>query len=104
MKQGNLSESKKFNFGVKFRGNMIEVKMRFKEDIAYFIITYVRTENMFWTPVTNKGMQTLYGHMNQSEFREFMRHKDYAMANRLNKQATALINKHHTVEPDELPF
>ena len=104
MKQGNLSESTKFNFGVKFRGNMIEVKMRFKFDIAEFIIEHVRLENMFYTPLSNKGMQTLYGHMNQSEFREFMRHKDFAKACRLNDQANALLAKHCIVEPDELPF
>lgn len=106
MKLGSLSEAKKFAFGFSFRGNLVEVKMRFKEDIADFVAHYVQSPNMFWTPVTNKGMVTIYGHLNQNEFRDFIRIKDLALANRLNNQANALMAKHSgsIIEPDELPF
>jgi murein DD-endopeptidase MepM/ murein hydrolase activator NlpD len=104
MKEGNRSEAKKFAYGFRFRGNLVEVKHGFKQDLADYIIHYVKSPNMFWLPVTNKGIVTIYGHLNQSEYREFLRIKDHANAGRLYNKANALIAKHlNAVEPDELP-
>ena len=97
LNQGTYQESKQFNFGIKHKGNLYEVKLRFTEEIANYINTKMTgldsAPDLFITDTSNKGTRTIYGHCAPPELDSLIRIKNRAMGERLISQGLALINK-----------
>lgn len=97
----NAYQQKGFNYGFRFRGNMVEVKLRFSEDIANIVNDRFKCENMFKGKSAD-GYNLIYGHVNPQEYKKLRSVIDRAKAERHYKLATEYLTKSENRELERL--
>jgi hypothetical protein len=89
---GNHNDAKQFNFGIRHKGNLCEIRLRFKTDIANYISERLTAKDLMITNESNKGCRTIYGHCTPFERDQLMKLKRLGKGNRLMEQALELLS------------